>query len=87
MVNAWLRQVAGSIKSEEMSLGSILQFFVSHVLVWITNQSEWLFKLLIPKRLCAFAGVELKGWVRISLTSWQLSIRGLVWFQVPDGAD
>lgn len=52
-----------------MSQASILQFFVSHVLVWITNQSKWLFKLLIPERLCAFAGVELKGWVRISLTT------------------
>lgn len=51
-----------------MTLGSILQFFVSHILVWITNQSKQLFKLLIPKRLCAFAGIELKGWVRFSLT-------------------
>lgn len=51
-----------------MTLGSILQFFVSHILVWITNQSKQLFKVLIPKRLCAFTGIELKGWVRFSLT-------------------
>lgn len=51
-----------------MTLGSILQFFVSHILVWITNQSKQLFKLLIPKWLYALAGIELNGWVRFSLT-------------------
>lgn len=51
-----------------MTLDSILRFFVSHILVWITNQSKQLFKLLIPKQLYAFTDIELKGWVRFSLT-------------------
>lgn len=66
-----------------MSQGSTLQFFVFYIPLWIPNHSERVYKLLIQKQqLC----VELKGWVRISFATWQLSIRGLVWFQVPDGA-